>query len=79
MVAKTYEQEQRRTATTGHERIAKSRRAHQTSSPKLKLPESKTVLLIGAAAVVDEPEDCPDCAPEVPCAKHAAVDDFTAA
>jgi RND family efflux transporter MFP subunit len=52
MVLKTYEQEQTRTATPGHARIAKSRREHQTSSPKLKFSESKTVLWIGAAAVV---------------------------
>jgi len=39
-------------ATPGHERIAKSSRGHQISFPKLKLPESKTVLWIGAAAVV---------------------------
>ena len=52
MVLKTYEQEQTTTATAGHQRIAKSSRGHQISSPKLKLPESKTVLWIGAAAVV---------------------------
>jgi len=52
MVLKTCQQEQTRTATAGHERIAKNRPGHQTSSPKLKLPKSKTVLWIGAAAVV---------------------------
>src|SRR4029453_11316245 len=52
MVSKTYEQEQTRTATSGHEAIAKDSRGHQTSSPKLKLPVSKTVLWIGTAAVV---------------------------
>src|SRR6516162_8637749 len=52
MVSKTYEQGQTRTTTTEQERIAKSSRGYQTSSPKLKLPESKTVLWIGAAAVV---------------------------
>jgi RND family efflux transporter MFP subunit len=52
MVSKTYEQEQTRTATAGHERIAKSRRGHQTSFPKLRLPESKTVLWIGGVVLV---------------------------
>src|ERR1700758_843290 len=52
MVLKTYEQEQTRTAPPGHARIAKTRREHQISSPKLKFSESKTVLWIGAAAVV---------------------------
>ena len=51
MVLKTYEQEQTGTATPGHARIAKNRRGHQTSFPKLRLPESKTVLWIGGAAV----------------------------
>src|SRR5437763_1521527 len=52
MVSKVYEQAGTRTATAGHERIANNRRGHHTSSPKLKLPESKTVLWIGAAALV---------------------------
>jgi RND family efflux transporter MFP subunit len=39
-------------ATAGHERIANNRSGHHTSSPRLKLPESKTVLWIGAAAIV---------------------------
>jgi RND family efflux transporter MFP subunit len=52
MVSKIYEQAGTRTATAGHERIANNRSGHHTSSPKLKLPESKTVLWIGAAAIV---------------------------
>src|SRR6266702_892173 len=52
MVSKIYEQAGTRTATAGHERIANNRSGHHTSSPKLKLPESKTVLWIGAAALV---------------------------
>src|SRR5207247_5157067 len=41
-----------RTVTAGHERIANNRSEHHTSPPKLKLPESKTVLWISAAALV---------------------------
>ncbi len=52
MISKIYEQAGTRTATAGHERIANNRRGHHTSPPKLKLPESKTVLWIGAAALV---------------------------
>ena len=52
MVSKIYEQIGTRTATAGHERIANNRRGHHTSPPKLKLPESKTILWIGAAALV---------------------------
>ena len=52
MVSKTYEQAGTRTAPAGNERIANNRSGHHTSSSKLKLPESKTVLWIGAAAVV---------------------------
>jgi RND family efflux transporter MFP subunit len=52
MVSKTYEQAGTRTATAGHERIANNRSEHHTSPPKLKLPKSKTVLWIGAAAIV---------------------------
>src|SRR2546423_10535641 len=52
MVSKVYEQAGTRTATAGHERIANNRRGHHTSFPKLKFPESKTVLWIGAAAIV---------------------------
>src|SRR5438034_7132220 len=52
MVSKVYEQAGTRTATAGHERIANNRSGYHTSPPKLKLPESKTVLWIGAAALV---------------------------
>src|SRR5262249_13602709 len=52
MVSKTYEQARRPTPAVGHERIAKNRRGHQTSSAKLKLPESKSILWIGGAALV---------------------------
>jgi RND family efflux transporter MFP subunit len=52
MVSKIYEQAGTRTATAGHERIANNRSEHHTSPPKLKLLESKTVLWIGAAAIV---------------------------
>ncbi|MGC1323295.1 MAG: efflux RND transporter periplasmic adaptor subunit [Candidatus Udaeobacter sp.] len=52
MVSKMYEQAGTRTATAEHERIANNRSGHHTSSPKLKLPESKTVLWISAAAIV---------------------------
>src|SRR4029077_16927304 len=52
MVSKIYEQAGTRTATAGHERIANNQSGHHTISPKLKLPESKTVLWIGAAAIV---------------------------
>src|SRR6266508_2115695 len=52
MASKIYEQAGTRTATAGHERIANNRSGHHTSSLKLKLPKSKTVLWIGAAAIV---------------------------
>ena len=52
MVSKTYEQAGTRTAPAGNEHIANNRSGHHTSSPKLKLPKSKTVLWIGAAALV---------------------------
>ncbi len=52
MISKIYEQAGTRTATAGHERIANNRSEHHTSPSKLKLPESKTVLWIGAAALV---------------------------
>src|SRR3954453_13373957 len=52
MVSKMYEQSATTTATAGHERIANDRSGHHTSSPKLKLPVSKTVLWIGAATIV---------------------------
>src|SRR5262245_34597983 len=52
MVSKVYERIGTRTDAAGHGRIANDRREPQTSSPKLKLPESKTVLWIGGAALV---------------------------
>src|SRR5258708_29791597 len=52
MVSKIYEQAGTRTGSAGHERIANNRSEHHTSPSKLKLPESKTVLWIGAAALV---------------------------
>src|SRR6266404_4039266 len=52
MISKIYEQAGTRTATAGHERIANNRSEHHTSPSKLKLPKSKTVLWIGAAALV---------------------------
>src|SRR6266487_739786 len=52
MVSKIYEQAGTRTGSAGHERIANNRSEHHTSPPKLKLPESKTILWIGAAALV---------------------------
>jgi len=51
MISKIYEQAGTRTATSADERIAKNRRGYQTSFPKLRLPESKTVLWIGGAVV----------------------------
>ncbi len=52
MVSNIYEQAGTRTGTPGHERIANNRSGHHTSPSKLKLPESKTVLWIGVAALV---------------------------
>src|SRR5213595_2680301 len=52
MLSKIYEQEATRTAAAGHEIIAKNSRGHHTIPPKLKLPESKTILWIGGAALV---------------------------
>src|SRR5215510_526984 len=52
MLSKIYEPAGTRTAAAGHEIIAKNSREPHTSSPKLKLPESKTVLWIGGAALV---------------------------
>jgi RND family efflux transporter MFP subunit len=52
MLAKIDEQSETRTAVVGHVVIAKNNRGHQISRPKLKLPESKAVLWIGAAALV---------------------------
>src|SRR3954452_15992223 len=52
MVSKIDEKPGTRAATPRHERIANNRSGYHTSSPKLKLPESKTVLWIGGAAIV---------------------------
>ena len=52
MGSKIVEQTRTRTATAGDERIANNRSGHQTGSPKLKLPESKTILWIAGAAIV---------------------------
>ena len=52
MVSKIYEGAGIRTATAQHERVANNRSEHHTSAPKLKLPVLKTVLWIGAAALV---------------------------
>ena len=52
MLSKVYEQTATRTVTTRHQRIANDRGEPHTSPPKLKLPESKTVLWIGGAAIV---------------------------
>src|SRR5262245_16988093 len=52
MVSKVYGQSGTRTDSTGQELIAKSRREHHTSSPRLKFAVSKTILWIGAAAMV---------------------------
>src|SRR5213596_1906627 len=52
MISKIYEQAGPRTATAEHERIANNRSEHHTTSPRLKLPESKTILLGGGAAVI---------------------------
>src|SRR5216110_2847683 len=52
MISKIYEQAGTRMATAGQERIANNRSEHHTSPSKLKLPKSKTVWWIGAAALV---------------------------
>jgi hypothetical protein len=52
MLSNIYEKAETRTANAGHEIIAKNRRGHQTSFPKLKLSESKTVLWIGGVSLV---------------------------
>src|SRR5215510_10859342 len=51
MLSKLYEQTER-THTAGHQLVAKNRREPHTSSSKLKLPVSKTVLWIGGAVIV---------------------------
>src|SRR5437016_3422296 len=52
MVSNIYQQTQARTATAGHAVIANKSHGHDTGYPKLKLPESKTILWVGGAAVV---------------------------
>ena len=52
MLSKIYEQAATRTAAVGHEVIAKNNGGHHTNRAKLKLPESKAILWIGAAALV---------------------------
>src|ERR1044072_5399735 len=52
MVSKVYEQAGTRTDTAGDERVANNRREHHTSSPRCRFPVSKTILWIGAGAVV---------------------------
>src|SRR5256885_3251098 len=52
MLPNIYQQTQTRTATAGDAVIAKKSHGHHTSSPKLKLPESKRILRGGGAALV---------------------------
>jgi len=52
MLSKVYEQAGTTPAMAGYEVIAKNSREHQNSSPKLKLPGSKTLLWIGGSALV---------------------------
>ena len=52
MLVKIDDQAGPRRAATSHEVIAKNNGGHHTNPPKLKLPESKAILLIGAAALV---------------------------
>src|SRR5881394_2190697 len=52
MLSNIYQQTQTRTATAGDAVIAKKSHGHHTSSPNLKLPESKRVLWGGGAALV---------------------------
>jgi RND family efflux transporter MFP subunit len=52
MPSNVYEQTETRTITAGHEPIANKSRGRDTSFAKLKLPESKSVLWGGIAAVV---------------------------
>src|SRR4030095_15179827 len=51
MLSDIYDQTETRSAVR-HDVIANKRREQHTSPPKLKLPESKTVLWTGAAALV---------------------------
>src|SRR5438477_7548776 len=52
MLSNIYQQTQTRTATAGDAVIAKKSHGHHTSSPKLKLPESKRILWGGGVALV---------------------------
>jgi RND family efflux transporter MFP subunit len=52
MPSNVYEQTETRTITAGHEAIANKSRGRDTTSRKLKLPESKSLLWGGIAAVV---------------------------
>src|ERR1700751_1591597 len=52
MLSKVYEQAGTRTDAAGDQPIAKDPREPHTTAPRLKLPKSKTVLWIGAAAAV---------------------------
>jgi RND family efflux transporter MFP subunit len=52
MPSNVYDQTETRTITTGHEPIANKSRGRDTSFAKLKLPESKSLLWGGIAAVV---------------------------
>jgi RND family efflux transporter MFP subunit len=51
MLSNIYEKADTRAANAAHEIIAKNRRGHQTSFPKLKLPESRAVLWIGGVSL----------------------------
>src|SRR5260370_6471304 len=52
MVSNIYQQAKARTTSVGHAVIAKKSHGHDTGYPKLKLPESKTILWGGGAALV---------------------------
>ena len=52
MLSKVYEHTGTGTDKGGHHRIANERREPHTTPQKLKLPVSKTILLVGAAAIV---------------------------
>jgi RND family efflux transporter MFP subunit len=52
MLSNIYQQTQTGTATAGHAVIANKSHGHDTGSPKLKLPESKTILWGGGAALI---------------------------
>jgi RND family efflux transporter MFP subunit len=52
MLSKVYDETGTTTDTGGHQDIANERREPHSIPPKLKLPDSKTVLWIGAAAIV---------------------------